>query len=116
MLPLPTAPLIDWTTITKTFEFTSLGRHVEDEATWFKPIVYDQKHPAPSADHQQLSDQLVQWRALVKLPPASWEEDTAERIAALEAAIDQVKRRIWVAQVERNQHGGRQPKKAPLFD
>lgn len=111
-MPKP-AITYDWSAITRSFEFNALGRDTKETATYFHPLTYGPEQPAPSPEHQQLSDLLVALRPLIKLPRPDWQADTGERIAALQERIEQVKRRIWVIQTE----GPARPASAtPLFD
>jgi hypothetical protein len=87
----------DWAAISKSFEFTMMGRITDTTAAEYaQPRTYP-LNQAPSPAHVELSQLLHELRTLsVRVAPEVLKANAA-RVEELTGAIDQVKRRIWEA-------------------
>lgn len=88
----------DWVTISKSFEFTMMGRITNTTAEEYaQPRTYP-LHEAPSPAHLELSKLLVELRDLSVRVSVEAMQANAERIEQVKISVDQIKRQIWESQ------------------
>ncbi|GAB3841105.1 hypothetical protein [Hymenobacter jeollabukensis] len=92
----PTDDAYDWASIRQTFEFNMLGREQDDRSPEYcQPLRYSVVRPAPSPQHQELSELLWAMRPLFYRLPLEDKAANAAQLEQLQAEAYALKQQIW---------------------